>query len=122
MESKDKKITSIRVFNVIDFILRDNDTLLDFNVNFPLVKDIDYKSFERQTLRSNNFKELPRWLKNIVYKAEHIKYYEQSFQNYLKNRDIYPREYESKTNKAKNELLFDWLFSNNLTESILHID
>ena len=122
MESKEKRIASIRVFNVMDFLLRETDTLLDFNVSFPMIKSIDYKSFEKQTLRSNDFEELPRWVKKMVKDAEHMQYYENSFENYLKDRDIYPREYQAKTNKAKNELLFDWLFSNKLPESILHID
>lgn len=113
-------ITSIRISKVMDYIV-ENKALLDFDLKKPLVSDLDYKSFEIQTQKTHNFKDLPRWVKDIVYKAEQMKHFDSMFKKYLLERDIYPREYQSKNPKLKQDIFLDWLFLNKLDTSILNI-
>lgn len=114
-------ITSIRISKVIDYIL-ENKSLLDFKIKQPLVSNLDYKGFEIQTQKSHNFEDLPRWVKQIVYKAEHIKHFDLMFRQYLLDRDIYPREYKSKNPKLQQDILLDWMFLNKIDTSILNIE
>lgn len=120
IQEQRNEITCIRISKVMDYLLG-TPFILDFDLKKPLIKDIDYTSFENQTKRSNNFEELPRFIKDLVYKAEKMKHFDLSFIEYLTDREMSVYEYKNKNPKTKQDIFFDWLFLNNLDITILNI-
>lgn len=113
-------ITEVRYHKVREYLL-ENNSLLDFGLTEPLVSDLNYKSFETQLSSEFLFDDLPRFVKSLLNKAEHMLHYDTLFRKYLEDRDIYPRDYQKKNPKVKQDILYDWLFLNNLEPTILNL-
>lgn len=119
--AKKYEISCVRISNVSDYLLNKNPSLIDFKLKTPLIPYIDFSTFEKYSQSSNKFNELPKFIKELVEKAEHVKYYDLKFRKYLSYRDISPKEYSNKNPKKRQDLFYEWLFSNHMDEGILEL-
>lgn len=114
-------IAENRCWSVIDFLMTD-DFLLEYGITEPIVSDLEYSTFEKELQKAHFFDDLPRFIKEKIYKAERISYYETLFKKYLEDRDITVKEFKAKNPKIKDDIIHDWLFLNNLSDTILNFD
>lgn len=112
-------IASIRVSKVMDYLTGDNPALLPFRIEFPIVSDLDYKSFADLILRNNLFDDLPKFVKNKIKDAEKVKYFDTRFRIFLQFKQITPEQFVQKNPKTKLDLMYEWLFENKLDIGIL---
>lgn len=87
--------------------------------SFPLVESYDVPVFLDETRRSNKFDELRDEIKSLTRTAEKIKFLDSSFKNYLKNKEISENQFDAKNPKIKQDILYDWLFTNKIDVGVL---
>lgn len=121
IERRKEDLVSIRFANVSGLLTESNPSLIPFKCKFPLVPELEYKVFLEQLQRYEYIDELPNYLKEILDKAEKIKDWDFSFKNFLIEKDISKREFKEKNPKTKLDILYEWLFSEQLDISVLEL-
>lgn len=121
IERRKEDLVSIRFANVSGLLTESNPSLIPFKCKFPLVPELEYKVFLEQLQRYEYVDELPNFLKEILDKAEKIKDWDSSFKNFLIEKDISKREFKEKNPKTKLDVLYEWLFSEQLDISVLEL-
>jgi hypothetical protein len=120
-EKRKEDLVSIRFANVSGLLTESNPSLIPFKCKFPLVPELEYRVFLEQLQRYEYIDELPNYLKEILDKAEKIKDWDFSFKNFLIEKDISKREFKEKNPKTKLDILYEWLFSEQLDISVLEL-
>lgn len=118
-EEKDK-LSSIRVSKVLDYLTNEKPTLIPFKMKFPIVKDIDYKSFSMVVMNYSMYEDLPKFIKDKIESAEKVKYFDLKFKSYLSDKGLDESSFISKNPKTKLDILYDWMFENKLDIGILN--
>lgn len=114
--------TAIRVGKVSMLLTEAYPSIIPFKgVKFPLVPVNEYAVFLDETLKQEKFEDLPKFMKQLVYTAEEIKEKDEMFRTYLSNRGISAKEFVQKNPKTKLDILYDWLFSEQLDVGILDL-
>lgn len=121
IERRKEDLVSIRFANVSGLLTESNPSLIPFKCKFPLVPELEYRVFLEQLQRYEYIDELPNYLKEILDKAEKIKDWDSSFKNFLIEKDISKREFKEKNPKTKLDILYEWLFSEQLDISVLEL-
>lgn len=114
--------TTIRVGEVSMLLTQTHPSIIPFKgAKFPLVPVNEYAVFLDETLKQEKFEDLPKFMKQLVYTAEEIKEKDEMFRTYLNNRGISAKEFVQKNPKTKLDILYDWLFSEQLDVGVLDL-
>jgi hypothetical protein len=113
------KITTIRIGKISEILTSDKPSLIPFDYKFPIIKSNDYSGFLNETMKQHLFENLPNFIKDDVYKAEQINFYNLRFLKYLKAKKMSESEFENKNPKIKQDIFYDFLFSNKLDIGII---
>ena len=114
-------ISSVRISKVVDYLTKENPSVIPFNYKFPIVKNLDYKSFSNVVLGFELYSDLPKFIKTKVEVAEKLKRLDLSFKTYLNIIGITEVEFKMKNPKTKLDMMYDWMFENKLDIGILDL-
>lgn len=115
------ELTSIRVGKVSYVLNKEKPSILPFKGKLPLVSDNSIDNYIDEISKYEKFEDLPRFLKNIVYKAEQIVYYNNRFVNFLEERNVSEEQFEEKNPKEKLQFLYLFLDEEQAEITILEI-
>ena len=116
------ELVSIRIGKITDVIYEKKPSkVLPFKGKFPIVDSLDAQTFLDRTMEHHKFSDLPNDIKSLVRKAEKVKWLDISFNEYLKNKGIGIKQFKEKNPKTKQDILYDWLFSNKIDIGILEL-
>lgn len=113
------KITTIRIGKISEILTSDKPSSIPFDYKFPIIKSDDYTGFLNETMKHHLFDDLPKFIKELVYKAEQINFYNSRFLKYLESKKMSESEFENKNPKTKQDIFYDFLFSNKLDIGII---
>lgn len=119
--NKRENLTSVRFSRVTSLLTEKTPSLIPFEYKFPLVPEMEYKVFLEELQKYDLVEDLPRFVKDILDRAELIKDYDARFKEHLISKDISKREFKEKNPKTKLDILYDWLFSEQLDIGILKL-
>jgi hypothetical protein len=114
-------LASVRTAKVCFLLTEEIPSLIPFKGKFPLVHPLHYKAFSEQIMRYDYFDEMPEFLQEIVMNGETISDYDKRFKEYLSNKDISIEEYLQRNPAAKEDVLYDWMFSQQMDIGSLSI-
>lgn len=121
-QMKRNKITSIRIGKITDVLYEKKPSdLLPFKGKFPIVDPLDANAFLKRTMKHHFFEELPNDIKLATRRAEKVKWLHDRFYDYLKDEGIGVEQFKAKNPKTKQDILFDFLFSNKMDLPILEV-
>jgi hypothetical protein len=117
------KITSVRIGKIISVLqLKRPSPILPFLGNFPLVPEIQYEFFLNQTKKAHRFEELGEQIKQIVYKAEKIVFYHNSFKKHLIDiEELGVKGFKLLSIKEQEDAFYRWMFKNKIDVGLLKI-
>jgi hypothetical protein len=115
------ELTSIRLGKVSRVLSEKNPSILPFKGDLPLIGINSLDNYIDLYSETEKFQFLPRFLKNIVYKAEQIVYYDNLFIDFLSVQDISKNQFRLMTPKEKLDTLNYFLDSQQVNISILQI-
>ena len=121
IQKERNKLTSIRVGKISHIFTKKVPSILPFKGKFPLISENSIDNYINLYSEESEFENVPRFLKNIVYKAEQIVYYTNQFKDFLSIRDINEREFEAKNPTEKLKLLEKFLDEIQAEKTILEI-
>lgn len=112
-------ISSVRISKILDYLTKENPTLIPFKMKFPILNELDYNGFSKVVMGYPKYEDLPKFIKEKVEIAEKVKFYDVSFKNFLQLRKISENEFKNKNPKTKLDILYEWLFENKLDVGVL---
>lgn len=113
------KLSDVRIGKISRLLTEKKPSLIPFNYTFPIIDPNAYQKFLEETMKEVYFEDLPRFIKQSIYIAEKVNYYNIMFLGYLKAKDITEKEFKSKNPKTKQDIFYDFLFSHKLDIGII---
>lgn len=115
------ELSSVRIGKV-SFLIPEKkpSEIIPFNGNLPLVDPLQYQEFLTK-IDQMLFVNLSDEVKGIVYKAEKIKYMNDSFEQYLNDIGVGTGGFKNMTNEKKADTLFAWMNKEKLDHGSLKI-
>lgn len=120
-QKRRNELTSIRLGKVTKYLTKTKPSILPFKGTFPIISENALEGYMDEFNKEMLFKDLPRFLKNIVYKAEKIAYYTNQFEDFLQVQDISKKEFTNMNPKEKNNVLNSFLEEQQTDLSMLEI-
>jgi len=114
--------TDIRVGKITDVLYENKPSdLLPLKGKFPIVDWMDQAVFLERCGETHLFSDLPYDLKLKVRRAEKAKWLHDRFYDFLQDKGIGVQQFKAKNPKTKQDLMYEWLFSNKMDIGILEI-
>lgn len=114
-------LASVRTGRICLLLTEETPSLIPFKGKFPLVHQLHYKVFSQEIMKYDYFDEMPKFIQEIVHNAEIISDYDKRFKDYLSKINVSNEEYLQLNPKVKEDILYDWLFSEQMDIGILEI-
>jgi len=115
------ELSSVRIGKV-SFLIPEKkpSEIIPFKGNLPLVDPLSYTQF-LDKIDQMLFNDLSDEVKEIVFKAEKIKYMNDSFEEYLNDLGIGTKGFQAFENEKKADTLFAWMNREKLDHGSLKI-
>lgn len=121
VQKERQELTAIRLGKVSSILTESSPSILPFKGSFPLIGKNSLRNYMDEYNEEMMFRDLSRFLKHIVYKAEQIVYYTDLFETFLESKEIGKKSFNAEDPKTKLKILNDFLDEQQTSISILEI-